>query len=317
MKRFVTLLILAFIVCSFSAFGLEKETYTFAIKGTDTLRLDLYRADSQEPAPCVMFVFGGAFLMGQRDHESHNPFFEYLNQNGYNVVSIDYRLGLSKITKKESKGMKLIKKFKWAVDIAVEDLFDATNFVLEHAGEWNIDPSMIIASGSSAGAITVVQGENEICNSSTLASRLPEGFNYAGVMSFAGAIMKMGGKPKWPKDPCPILFFHGDADNFVPFNKVTLLSIAGFFGSNFIVDQLSKSKAPYYFYCAENVDHAMAVLPLTENRRQIDYFLNNYVKLSEKLQITEKFKDPALPDKPNKFRLKDYTGSSMQYANPQ
>lgn len=316
MKRLCALLIIALYFSSATSSGIEKETYTFAKKASDTLCLDLYRVQSESPAPCVIFVFGGAFLTGQRDHEAHQPFFEYLHDKGYNVVSIDYRLGLSRLTKKETRGMKLIKKFKWAVDIAVEDLFDATNYVLKHAQEWNIDPTMIIASGSSAGAITVVQAENEICNGGKLSQSLTKGFNYAGVMSFAGAIMKTDGKPKWPQEPCPIIFFHGDADNFVPFNKVTLPGIAGFYGSEYLVAQLSKTSAPYYFYRAENVDHAMASLPLSENRRQLDYFLDKYVRLGEKLQITENHKDLTLQNKPDRFGLKDYTGSSMQYATP-
>ena len=73
-----------------------------------------------------------------------------------------------------------------AVNIAVEDLFSATLFVLENAEQWQIDTEKIITSGSSAGAISVLQAENAICNRTSSAAVLPQGFNYAGVISYAG-----------------------------------------------------------------------------------------------------------------------------------
>ncbi|MDR1524506.1 MAG: alpha/beta hydrolase, partial [Tannerella sp.] len=42
-----------------------------------------------------------------------------------------------------------------SIHMAVEDLFDATGYVITHAAEWQIDPGKIISCGSSAGAITV------------------------------------------------------------------------------------------------------------------------------------------------------------------
>ena len=47
--------------------------------------------------PCMMFVFGGGFVGGQRDNELYTTYFDFLTSNGYDVVSIDYRLGLKKL----------------------------------------------------------------------------------------------------------------------------------------------------------------------------------------------------------------------------
>lgn len=75
------------------------ETFVYSVKGGDSLRLDRYACTSAaavgKPAPCLLFVFGGAFVSGTRDAETYRPFFEYMaREAGYTVVSIDYRLGL-------------------------------------------------------------------------------------------------------------------------------------------------------------------------------------------------------------------------------
>ena len=71
----------------------------------------------------------------------------------------------------------LAERFFAAVDMAVEDLYDATSFIVGQARAWGLDPSAVVASGSSAGAITVLQGEYERCTGSALSRRLPEGYN--------------------------------------------------------------------------------------------------------------------------------------------
>ena len=87
--------------CSRTASDTEVvcKTFVYSVKNGDSLRLDRYTYAPAikvgEQAPCMIFVFGGAFIHGTRDAESYRPFFEYMaRENGYTVVSIDYRLGL-------------------------------------------------------------------------------------------------------------------------------------------------------------------------------------------------------------------------------
>ena len=104
--------------------------------------------------------------------------------------------------------------------MAVEDLYDATAFIVDKADEWGIDSSQIVACGSSAGAITVLHGEYALCNASPLVQHLPAGFRYAGIVSFAGAIFEMGEELRWASQPAPMMLFHGDADANVPYNVI-------------------------------------------------------------------------------------------------
>ena len=201
MKKIFTLIVFSFIALCASAQGsvieraITKQTHLYAVKGADSLYLDHYAAPIEGKRPCVMFVFGGGFVGGARDHDTE--YFLFLANNGYDVVSIDYHLGMRGV---ESPGIiEFLKAMDKTINIAVEDLYSATNFILDHAEEWQIDPEKIVVSGSSAGAITSLQAEYAICNSLPVTKGLKEGFNYAGVIAFAGAVFTLDGAPKWEK----------------------------------------------------------------------------------------------------------------------
>jgi len=97
MKRILVLFAL-FAAAAGYAQTVEKQTFVYAVKQTDTLRLDRYVAltPDSRTKPCLMFVFGGGFVGGRRDNASFLSYFEYYARKGYVVVSIDYRLGMKK-----------------------------------------------------------------------------------------------------------------------------------------------------------------------------------------------------------------------------
>ncbi len=278
----------------------EKRTYLYAVKDADSLYLDHYVSPVAEGRrPCMIFVFGGGFVGGTRDNAEYLPYFDFLTRKGYDVVSIDYRLGLKplrgvdrKISTREMVGL-----FNNAVSIAVEDLFSATLFVLDNAEEWMIDTDMIVTCGSSAGAITVLQA--------VASAVLPKGFNYAGVISFAGAIFSVDGAPKWENAPSPVMFFHGNADNQVPFEKASLLGV-GFYGSKFIFDQFEKRDWPCWFYTLDYQDHAMAVTPMDANRNEIMTFLDDFVRDGRRMTIETEVRSDEFPPRNTKFKVMDY-----------
>ena len=147
-----------------------KETYLYSCINSgsgsnlkiDSLFLDRYYipAETAEDSsavnlrPCMIFVFGGGFSHGARDREKYLAYFNHLASHGYNVVSIDYRLGLQAPFEKQSNKIAFAKyavnRFVSSVDMAVEDLYNATWYVLNKSAEWGIDPSQIFISGSSA-----------------------------------------------------------------------------------------------------------------------------------------------------------------------
>ena len=284
-----------------------KSTHLYAIKGTDSLYLDHYPALAEGVRPCVMFVFGGGFSHGVRDKQKDMPYFAFLQRNGYNVVSIDYRLGM-----RNAKSIGIIDFFKLfdrTIDMAVEDLFSATSYIVEHAAELKIDPTMVVATGSSAGAITVLQGEYTICNKLPLCSFLPKGFNYAGIISYAGAIFSLDGAPEWKSKSAPTMLFHGNADNQVPYNKVAILG-RGMYGSKYIAEHLHEGGMPYWFYSVEYENHSMAGKPMHDNHAEILIFLDEYVSKGRPLQRTTHIVDAEIPERKTFFLPTDYIGSN-------
>ena len=242
-------------------FLFPTETYLFAKRDTCDLFLDVYNParNSQtyfegKEKPTIIFMFGGGFIRGERNNESYNKWFRQLTENGYRVVSIDYRLGLKGSTK---VGVAQVNVLDKAIHMAVEDLFSATNFIIENAAELKINPENIVISGSSAGAIAVMQAEYEIANRTSWSSVLPEGFNYAGVMSFSGAILSREGKVDYKTTPCPTLMLHGTADELVPYEQIAVLSL-GFFGGGKLVKRFEKYDLNYNMYHFIDYGHEIA-----------------------------------------------------------
>lgn len=295
----------------------EKSTFVYAVKGSDTLRMDRYRVASMrhdEASPCMIFVFGGGFAWGERDNADYLPFFEHMARKGFTVAAIDYRLGLKSAVARGDLSMERFPLlFAASVRMAVEDLYDATAYLLAQADGWQIDPRRIVTCGSSAGAITVLHAEYDLCNGSPHATqRLPEEFNYAGVISFAGAIFAAGNDLDWGtnRHPAPMLLFHGDADRNVPYGAIRAMG-AGFFGSEYIAAQLTQMRIPHAFYSVVNAGHEMAVVPMADNRYEIEAFLQNLVIEQQPLVIDTQIVSLDRPDVPKEFTLEEYILSNF------
>lgn len=256
-------------------------TYMFARRDTCDLFLDVY-----DPAPgsvteidgirkpTIIFMFGGGFIHGTRDNESYKDWFRMMTDNGYRIISIDYRLGLKGSTKVGVAQVNLLDK---AIHLAVEDLFSATCFILDNAEQLGVDPDGIVISGSSAGAISVMQAEYEICNRTSWASVLPEGFNYAGVMSFSGAILSREGKLDYASAPCPTLMLHGTADELVPYRQIKVLWL-GFFGGGKIVERFAKFGYDYNMYHFRDYGHEIAESMDTTTDLQFKFLETNVMQ---------------------------------------
>ena len=304
-------IVLLFVVMVQSCFALSAQevvcdTYHFATHDGQELYLDRYALDeaADAPRPCMIFAFGGGFVQGERNHEYYSIYFDHLAREGIVVLSIDYRLGLKNLDPNGGV-VAMIDIFQNAVNMAVEDMYAATNYVIANAEEWGVDTSKIMISGSSAGAITAVQAEWMRCNGDVRAQVLPADFRYAAVVSCAGAIFSVKGKPKFKSKPAPMMLFHGTSDRNVPYDHSSMLGV-GFYGSAYIVKQLEKLDSPYWFYSAEYVDHKMAGLPYIYSCDLIMQFINDFVIRGERLQITTDVVDLDGEKQPTRFKVMDY-----------
>ena len=276
---------------------LLKETRVFAEMEGTTLKLDIYKTDSATilSQPCLVFVFGGGFKEGTRDARHYQPYFHYFATKGYTVVSIDYRLGMKG---KEAPGILNHKPLQQAIEMAVADLYIATNYLLEHADDLNIDPSLIILSGSSAGAITVLQADYMERDNHPAASVLPDDFRYAGVISFAGGIFSEEGLPSYTQRPAPTLFFHGSADKLVPYNNTRLFKL-GMFGSKSLTKRFRNERYPYIFYIMEDIGHEVSEYPMKEFLPEIEQFITDFVFYRKQWMQEIRIKDMLRSSEPS------------------
>lgn len=312
MKK-IFIISLVFLSC-FICFGAEEErvtvpdgTYLFAERDTCNLYFDLYRrTEGSETTiegkekPTVLFVFGGGFITGSRNDKGYLGWFKELQDNGYNVVSIDYRLGLKGQKKVGVAQADIIFN---AIQMAVDDLFSATNYIIEHSEELSIDPYNIVTSGSSAGAITVMQAEYEICNGMEYSKVLPEGFNYAGVMSFAGGIGTTGGGIDYKSEPCPTLMLHGTSDKIVDYNKKGAFGI-GLYGSNSVAKNLEKKGYFYDILRFKDHQHEIAASMAYTVKLQMAFIETNVMK-GARSKVDAMIDDPRVPQSTWSNNLKD------------
>lgn len=125
-------------------------------------RIDVYLVDSDEPAPVLVELHGGAFWGGAKsqfgsylDGGGGNGVIELALRHGISVVSIGYRL--SAITDGDCRpilaGGAPQQEPAHAFPVPHEDALAALEFVRARArsGEWNLDPTRIAAIGASAG----------------------------------------------------------------------------------------------------------------------------------------------------------------------
>ena len=276
-----------------------QETYRYAERDTCSLYLDIYRpAEGSETTfqgiqkPTVMFVFGGGFVMGERSGEFSVQWFNRLNAEGYTVVTVDYRLGMKgyDVGKGLPGAYKASGRFLLSQEVGVEDVFSAVSFLNDNK-DLGIDVNNLVSAGSSAGAIISVSAEYAIANGT--AKGIPAGFNFKGVMSFAGAIISNSGAPKFKNAPCPILFLHGTADKAVAYNKFGALG-HGIWGSSYLSKHFASKGWAHCIYRFDGLGHVVAAYmnylwPIEKE------FLEQNVILGVERTVDATVKDPSLP----------------------
>lgn len=289
------------------------KTIKFATRDTTDLYLDIYEpakgsatSFNGKSKPTIIFVFGGGFVTGTRNDRSHDWWFKHLTNNGYRVVANDYRLGLKGMKK---MGVAQAKYLERAIDMAVEDLFSATAYLCDNAESLGIDPNNIVVSGSSAGAITALEAEWHICNSDPICNILPEGFNYSGLMSFAGAIYSNRGRIRFPKEPCPMLLLHGKKDKIVNYNQIWFFKLR-WAGSNVICRTLKREDRNYNVFRFDDYGHEIAGIMNREFLKEMD-FLQTNVMQKRKVVIDASVQDFDI------VRYKNFSKLSDLYGNPE
>lgn len=256
------------------------ETYTYAFKDGKSLDLDVYTPafDRQTNRPLILYVHGGGFSGGQRNNPGIQTFCKKLAQHGYVVSSISYRLTRQGTATAFGCDCPAVDKLN-TFNEAVEDLQDASFFLIKNRDKMGIDPHKIIISGSSAGAETVLNAAYQ----PPYCYGLDSGpVSYAGVISMAGAIPDTS--RIFNESAIPSLLFHGTCDNLVPYatapHHYCKENQAGYLilhGSYTIAQKLKKIGTPYWLYTYCNAAHEIAGKPMSDNLKEIVDFCYEYI----------------------------------------
>ena len=266
------------------------ESIAFAQYDDRVLEMDFYfPAGDAERHPCIIFTYGGGFVNNNQRHYEIRRLCRTLADDGFVVVASDYRLGLQGV---QFKGpLSMVKPLDNAIQLAAEDVMKVTRYVVDYAAELTVDPQQVMLVGSSAGAIASLQCDFERCNRTALAQQyLPEGFRYAGVVAFSGAIFSRHGL-EYPHDiPAPTLLLHGTADKLVTYKQIKLFG-TGFYGSDKIAKHFKERHYAYKIIRFTDEGHTVAARYFA-NYDQILWFYENYVKQGNHYEIDETIFDP-------------------------
>lgn len=288
-KRIILcILVAAFAFCAQAQIA-PSATYEY-VKRDSSLYFDLYKTTHSVENYTVIFVFGGGFVGGSRDEQYYIPYYSKLVENDINVIAIDYRLGLKGV---KGLGVFNYKPLENAIAMAAEDLLTATKYIIDHEKELQIDSKKLIIAGSSAGAITVLQADYELGNRTKLGQILPDGFRYAGVMSFAGAIFSTNGKVKYRhQEPAPTMMLHGTADRLVNYKQIKVFNV-GLFGSSKLVKRFDKYGYPYYMVRYNTMGHEIAIRMLDDFDKSM-WFIENYIVRQARIHRDDFIDDPTI-----------------------
>ena len=254
------------------------------------LSLDLYlpHGDTLRHRPLVMLIHGGAFYFGSRNDVAIVKWCHHLASLGYVAASIDYREGF--VPTKDH--------IERAGYCAVQDAHAAMRFLVARQEKYGIDTSLIFVGGTSAGAITALNlafmtnatrpstsyagpAGGDLGDIETSGNDYKSRFSIKGVVDMWGALpdtAMMRGRN------VPILAFHGDEDDIVPYGHDYPFGKAGeirkllanrMFGSSCIVDYARKHGKKAQLYTFEGFKHSPQIDPETKEVNDNFYLIQN------------------------------------------
>ncbi len=267
----------------------NKTTYVYAEKNMEALKLDVYTPSNireGDSLPVMLWMHGGGFAGGSRENPDEVRLMRYVNEKGYIGVSMSYRLLLK--NSRSGSGCDCPKTFKLNVfRQAAIDYLDAAKYLVEHKRQLQIDPNVIIAGGSSAGAEGVL---NAVYLKYFFVDDVSvyKNVNFAGVLSLAGALVDANYISK--ENAVPTVLFHGSEDHLVPIGTAPhhycsndRLGYLILDGSESIAQKLDILNESYYFYKEVGAKHELCQIPF-DQLDQIFMFFNETISYKKTIQ---------------------------------
>lgn len=203
---------------SFAVIYLRKTPELVFKKSLD-LDMDLYYPEDQSVGvrhPLLLLIHGGGFYNGSKQSIGYPEMAWHFAERGYVVASINYRMGFGPTADDVDR----------AGYRALQDAHAAVCYLIENADEFGIDPDLIFAAGSSAGAITALnlafmRDDNRpeaVIQEGTIGAvsgDIDRKFKVKAVANMWGAVHDLSMLTNSPETG--IVAFHGDEDHVVPY----------------------------------------------------------------------------------------------------
>jgi acetyl esterase/lipase len=211
----------------FSRYGQALKDVTYCSPDNLPQKMDVYFPSSGGPWPVFLYVHGGGWDKGDK---AEGEGWKYLNEKGYLVVSVNYRLAAWNI------------KFP----AMIQDVKCAVRYLRANASEYNLDPARFAALGASAGGhLVALLGTSDkdagwdvgeyLDQSSRVQAVIPEAvfsdftqpmpnsiamaiYFATGELPGTSAAINVAASPVTyvtPDDP-PFLIIHGEKDGYAP-----------------------------------------------------------------------------------------------------
>lgn len=289
-KAIYTLMIIFSAVALSAQPKIKVNTVEYAEKDGESLKVDIYNPKSKDSNRiCVLYMHGGGFSGGNRDHVNHNNFCKYFAEQGYLTATMSYRYtmkgkgGMGANCPAEDKLEAFIK--------SSDDLKSCVAYLVRNSDKYGIDPDKIVVIGSSAGAEAVINAVYwPMSKTLDKEQALDNDFKFGGVVSMAGAMTDTLDISE--SNVIPTLLFHGTCDNLVPYgtaphhyNKPTDPGYLMLHGAYSIAQRLKNLGHGYHLVTGCNGWHEWNSDPLQYNREEILTWLKKDVEGGEERQI--------------------------------
>ena len=244
-----------------SKFGTSELDVTYCTMNGLPQKLDIYYPKSGGPWPVFVYVHGGSWVELDK---AEGAGWRYLNDRGYLVVSVNYRLA----------------NYEIRFPAMIEDVKCAVRFLRAHRDEYNLDTNHIGALGASAGGhLVALLGTSdpsagwEVGEYLDQSSRVQAVVTVSGLSDFTRPIVsgvsmaiyyafgELAGTSSpamvaaspvsyiTPDDP-PFLIIHGDQDGTVPIDQANVLN-----------ERLTTAGVSSTLVIVQNGDHGLQPLP--------------------------------------------------------
>lgn len=258
-----------------------------------TLRMDIYlpqkasSASKSNKYPVLLLVHGGGFQTGDKSQTA--SFAKLMNEKGFTVATINYRLGWQRIPTNKCDNSML--KSSEAVYRALQDTRASLRFIAANADKYQLDTNWIFAGGSSAGAVSVLNaayytdaaasdnfpGYSKKFGPIDASNSLKNVFAIKSIVNMWGAIDDLDLISK--KTAIPTISFHGAQDDVVNFNVGYFFSCNKTrlgYGSKPIYDKLTSMSISAVAHIDPVGGHGVYDENFQVNN--ISCFLNNVIK---------------------------------------